>query len=241
MTSNDKVNDVTNTHDFFLRTACYLLFTVEYILEIHLLLQLQCAYHSDFDAEPHSDPIWDHHSPPSSMITRARKLCLTLLFSSFIGTTWTYIMLKRVFSGNNKRRKPQSKIPPPKPEKKQKERQPEPRLPSEPPTLSPNSTPAVPNSAWSSQDFLLGAGMVVFQPSTRKIVVLHEKEKHYWFLPRGRKDVGESLEQTALREAYEEVCKPFLLYWIISEPVITEWVPRIVLSSPQSNSSACGP
>ena len=52
---------------------------------------------------------------------------------------------------------------------------------------------------------MLGAGMVIFQPSTHKVVVVYETEKQYWFLPRGRKDVGESLEQTALREASEEV------------------------------------
>jgi 8-oxo-dGTP pyrophosphatase MutT (NUDIX family) len=52
---------------------------------------------------------------------------------------------------------------------------------------------------------MLGAGMVIIQPSTHKIVVIYETEKQYWFLPRGRKDVGESLEQAALREAYEEV------------------------------------
>jgi len=57
---------------------------------------------------------------------------------------------------------------------------------------------------------MLGAGMVVFQPSTQRIVVVYETEKEYWFLPRGRKDVGESLEQAALREAYEEVGSYYL-------------------------------
>ena len=52
---------------------------------------------------------------------------------------------------------------------------------------------------------MLGAGMVIIQPITQRIVVVYETEKKYWFLPRGRKDVGESLEQTALREAHEEV------------------------------------
>ena len=60
---------------------------------------------------------------------------------------------------------------------------------------------------------MLGAGMVVIQPSTGKVVLLSERHEsrrggqpyHRWFLPKGRKDVGESLEQTALREAYEEV------------------------------------
>ena len=60
---------------------------------------------------------------------------------------------------------------------------------------------------------MLGAGMVIIQPSTGKVVVLREQyqeDEHgeifdRWFFPKGRKDVGESLEQTALREAYEEV------------------------------------
>lgn len=47
--------------------------------------------------------------------------------------------------------------------------------------------------------------MVIIQPSTRKVVLLYERRRNYWFLPKGRKDIGESLEQTALREAYEEV------------------------------------
>ncbi|KAM5532514.1 hypothetical protein V8D89_013801 [Ganoderma adspersum] len=73
------------------------------------------------------------------------------------------------------------------------------------------SSPIVDDSLWFAQDFMLGAGMVIIQPSTKKVVVLSEKEEagdgrafRYWFLPKGRKDVGESLEQTALREAYEE-------------------------------------
>lgn len=67
------------------------------------------------------------------------------------------------------------------------------------------STPAVPNSYWFSSDFMLGSGMVIIQPSTGKVVVLYETVQKYWFLPKGRKDIGESLEQAALREAYEEV------------------------------------
>ncbi|EAU87791.2 hypothetical protein CC1G_09410 [Coprinopsis cinerea okayama7 len=72
------------------------------------------------------------------------------------------------------------------------------------PKLSEWSTPAVPDSVWSSMDFMLGVGMVIIQENTHKIVVVYEKEKKYCFFPRGRKDVGESLEQAALREAYEE-------------------------------------
>jgi 8-oxo-dGTP pyrophosphatase MutT (NUDIX family) len=43
------------------------------------------------------------------------------------------------------------------------------------------------------------------------VVISSVKEKR-WFLPRGRKDIGESLEQAALREAYEEVSS-FILHF----------------------------
>ncbi|KAG5641714.1 hypothetical protein DXG03_004401 [Asterophora parasitica] len=46
--------------------------------------------------------------------------------------------------------------------------------------------------------------MVIFQPSTHKVVVIYDTRDKYWFFPRGRKDMGESLETTAIREAYEE-------------------------------------
>jgi 8-oxo-dGTP pyrophosphatase MutT (NUDIX family) len=52
---------------------------------------------------------------------------------------------------------------------------------------------------------MLGAGMVIVQDKTNKIVVIQDTKTKEWFLPRGRKDRGESLEQTAMREAYEEV------------------------------------
>lgn len=70
--------------------------------------------------------------------------------------------------------------------------------------LSEWSTPAVPDSVWCSQNFMLGAGMVIIQPSTDKFVLVYDSIDGHWFLPRGRKDLGESLEKTALREAYEE-------------------------------------
>ncbi|KIM41860.1 hypothetical protein M413DRAFT_445070 [Hebeloma cylindrosporum] len=73
-----------------------------------------------------------------------------------------------------------------------------------PPPLTKYSTPGVEDCAWSSLDFMLGAGMVIIQQHTHKIVVVFETREGYWFFPRGRKDIGESLEKAALREAYEE-------------------------------------
>lgn len=72
--------------------------------------------------------------------------------------------------------------------------------------LSQCSTGVVPESLWYCSDFRLAASIVIIQPSSGRLVLVHDTAKNYWFLPRGRKDVGESLEQTALREGYEEVC-----------------------------------
>ena len=47
--------------------------------------------------------------------------------------------------------------------------------------------------------------MVIVQRRTHLIVVVHDTEQQNWFFPRGRKNIGESLEQAAIREAYEEV------------------------------------
>ena len=77
--------------------------------------------------------------------------------------------------------------------------------------LSRWSSPAVAEGGWCSSNFLLGAGMVLIQRSTQKIVVIHEPKLDCWFFPRGRKDLGESLETAALREAYEEASEGLIL------------------------------
>lgn len=86
----------------------------------------------------------------------------------------------------------------------------------QPTVFSRDSDPSVQDSLWYANDFMLGAGMVIIQPSTGKMVILSDQyqdargvTRPYCFLPKGRKDIGESLEQTALREAYEEVCSSF--------------------------------
>jgi 8-oxo-dGTP pyrophosphatase MutT (NUDIX family) len=68
-----------------------------------------------------------------------------------------------------------------------------------------NSTWSIPDSCFWTHDFLLAASMVIIQPSSGKVVLVNDTERRSWFLPRGRKDIGETLEQCALREAYEEV------------------------------------
>ena len=73
--------------------------------------------------------------------------------------------------------------------------------------LSGLSTRAVPPTRWSSNDFVAAAGLCILQPSTGRVVLVsvggQGTKGGRWFLPRGRKDIGESLEETALREGYE--------------------------------------
>ncbi|KAF5381497.1 hypothetical protein D9757_008173 [Collybiopsis confluens] len=78
--------------------------------------------------------------------------------------------------------------------------------PAPPPPLifSQWSSPAVPSGGWACEDFMVGVGMVIIQPSSGKMVIVRETKKQYCFLPRGRKDLGETLQEAALREAYEE-------------------------------------
>lgn len=67
------------------------------------------------------------------------------------------------------------------------------------------SSVEIPDSGWASSDFMVGSGMVIIQPSSHRIVVCYDSLRKTYFLPKGRKDIGESLEEAAVREAYEEV------------------------------------
>lgn len=70
------------------------------------------------------------------------------------------------------------------------------------------------SSHWPYSNFVLAAGTATFQLSTARVVLIEDRarrpadksrEKWCWFLPRGRKDRGETLEQCAVRETLEEV------------------------------------
>ncbi|KAI0031786.1 hypothetical protein K488DRAFT_24058, partial [Vararia minispora EC-137] len=66
------------------------------------------------------------------------------------------------------------------------------------------SSPVIRSAMWYSADFRLAAALIIIQPSTGKVVVVNDRDTGYWFVPRGRKDIGETVEMAALREGYEE-------------------------------------
>ncbi|KAJ3758771.1 NUDIX hydrolase domain-like protein [Lentinula raphanica] len=65
-----------------------------------------------------------------------------------------------------------------------------------------------PTRTYLPGQFVVSAGSILFRrgPESRKlqICVLYHTIKDEWLLPKGRKDCGESIETTAIRETYEE-------------------------------------
>ncbi|MCJ1258540.1 hypothetical protein MMC24_006373 [Lignoscripta atroalba] len=58
-----------------------------------------------------------------------------------------------------------------------------------------------------ASDFIISAGCLVLKPSvdnTYDIILIHQRSSGEIFFPKGRKNIGESIEAAALREAYEE-------------------------------------
>ncbi|KAJ6577154.1 NUDIX hydrolase domain-like protein [Mycena capillaripes] len=66
---------------------------------------------------------------------------------------------------------------------------------------------AYPSTQYFSSQFVVSAGCILFrrgEESGLEICVLHDRNKHEWVLPKGRKDCGESIETAAVRETFEE-------------------------------------
>ncbi|KZT51013.1 hypothetical protein CALCODRAFT_488257 [Calocera cornea HHB12733] len=58
-----------------------------------------------------------------------------------------------------------------------------------------------------SEQFVISCGCVLFVPASQQIVLvksLSATQAGSWLLPKGRKNVGETLEAAAVREAFEE-------------------------------------
>lgn len=55
-----------------------------------------------------------------------------------------------------------------------------------------------------SEAFVVSCGTISLDPAHRKVLLIRWKKNGEVFLPKGRKNIGESLEDAAVRETYEE-------------------------------------
>lgn len=58
---------------------------------------------------------------------------------------------------------------------------------------------------YASEKIVQGAGVAIFHLASERVVVCYHTRDEYWFLPKGRRNVGESIEEAACREGFEEV------------------------------------
>ncbi|KAG6859957.1 hypothetical protein C0995_001275 [Termitomyces sp. Mi166 len=67
----------------------------------------------------------------------------------------------------------------------------------------------------STRDFVISAGAVLFRETLLcelEICLLHNTARDEWVLPKGRKNRGEDIEATAVRETFEETGYPCELW-----------------------------
>lgn len=61
-----------------------------------------------------------------------------------------------------------------------------------------------PRSLYFSSDFAISCGTVTIDPSARKVLLVFSRPTSEYFLPKGRKNIHETLEAAAVRETFEE-------------------------------------
>ncbi|KAF2092155.1 hypothetical protein K490DRAFT_70817 [Saccharata proteae CBS 121410] len=60
------------------------------------------------------------------------------------------------------------------------------------------------NANFASPDLTIGCGVAIFHVATERVVLCYHSRDRYWFLPKGRRDVGEDTARAAEREGFEE-------------------------------------
>ncbi|KAG5747067.1 hypothetical protein H9Q69_002478 [Fusarium xylarioides] len=61
---------------------------------------------------------------------------------------------------------------------------------------------------FTSENFVESAGTILFHLSTSQICIMHDRKRNEYILPKGRRNIGESRRDTAIRETTEETGIP---------------------------------
>ena len=78
---------------------------------------------------------------------------------------------------------------------------------------------------YSSIDFVESAGAVLFNLATKRICLLHYHSRDEWVLPKGTRNVGETYQSAALREAKEDTgytCRLLPVTMVTRAPPVVE-------------------
>lgn len=82
-----------------------------------------------------------------------------------------------------------------------------------------------PTIQYDAEHFVESAGAVLIKVSTRQICLVYHQARGEWLLAKGRRNIGESRQAAALREAAEEtgyLCHPFPLTMSTRAPPAVE-------------------
>ncbi|KAI4641497.1 hypothetical protein J4E93_007593 [Alternaria ventricosa] len=61
-----------------------------------------------------------------------------------------------------------------------------------------------PTQQYTSDLFVESCGAILYDTTRQKVCLIHLAQSNMWTLPKGRRNVGESRRESALREVYEE-------------------------------------
>lgn len=64
------------------------------------------------------------------------------------------------------------------------------------------------NTQYTPSDYVESCGAILFKVSTREICLVHSHDRNEWLLPKGRRNIGETRQQGAIREVQEETGFP---------------------------------
>lgn len=64
------------------------------------------------------------------------------------------------------------------------------------------------NTQYTSSEYVESAGAILFHLSRQQICLVHLTQRDEWLLPKGRRNIGETRQQAAIREVQEETGLP---------------------------------
>lgn len=79
---------------------------------------------------------------------------------------------------------------------------------------------------YAACNFVSASGVAIFHIKSGRVVLCYHTRDKYWFLPKGRRDAGESSTRAAEREGFEEVCTLISTKECHADSTLPVWVPR---------------